>query len=103
MGKELEIEADMIHVALKGGELETSVYFSPLCDDEDFFQKVLSCWEGEDDGVAVIFDIERAADDLIEFHSQRDGTVAKESRPIFDAMRLKLEAALSKINAVRFA
>lgn len=103
MGKELEIKADLIHVALIDGVLETSVYFSPLCDDEDFFQKVLSCWEGEDDGLAVIFDIEQAADDLIKMHSQRDGTMAEKSRPIFDAMRLKLEAALSKINAVRFA
>lgn len=103
MGKELEIKADMVHTALKDGALETSIYFSPLCDDEDFFQKVLSCWEGEDDGLAVIFDIEQAADDLIEMHSQRDGTMAEKSRPIFDAMRLKLEAALSKINAVRFA
>lgn len=103
MGKELEIKADLIHVALKGEELETSVYFSPLCGDDDFYQMVVSCWDGDDDGVAVIFDIEQAADDLIAGYSGQSGSVDASDKPIFDAMRLKLEAALSKINAVRFA
>ena len=105
MGIEQEISARMVHSSLEDGEIKTSVYFSPLLGDDEFYELVRQCWEEESygiDGVAVMFDIETAASDLVDGYTTNGGAVDISDKPIFDAMKRKLEAALKTINAVKY-